>query len=247
MKLIQWFECESLDSISPLCVLIGRILSFNHIQFTALSFSIPTTIEQIDVRLQDVPILITKDGNYKGVIKIINYLQVKGLIKSLYPLERRSIARNQIIHEWSIDTFFPISTYFSYKLPNNYENFKKYIKESQTLPEDELDLAVTNLRKMLLNNFRYFTVFKMNEHEAKKYLHEHLSLVSLLLEENQFLTGTTLRLADITAFSALSRLFYTFQKDINTYQESYRKIFVWLHKVDELTQGPNSKKALHLY
>lgn len=247
MKMIQWFQCGSLDSISPLCIAVGRILTFSNINFKTLSFTLPTTIEKIDVRLGDVPVLITTQGTIKGYIQIVQYLKDRGISEELYPVEKKSRAMNKILSEWSMYTFFPISTYLTYKVDKNFEDLKVTIIENQALPKDQLDIAIKNLKKMLINNFHQNPIFSLNHEKANLYLHSHLELIEELLNENEYLVDGQLRLADITTYSALSRLFYIYKSDMSEFKDKYKKLFVWIQKVDTRTNGPRCMKAFHLF
>lgn len=244
LKLIQWFGNDDIESFSAFCICITRLLSASKLPFEVVTFNVPEESKVIELRLSDVPVLRNNNTMIKGYVQCINYLKSSGLIRRLIPDDPQERLTCQVLHEWAMLNFFPMSTYFSYGNEENFKRLKLLMKKSKVfsdpIAKGRAEHVKQSMRSQLTSNLHLHPVFSMNQSEAESYLFEHLQMVVDQIGKKRFLISDYISIADIITFSVLVRLFYGAPDIFEMSRARFIPLFKWMERVEQMTTGPNT-------
>ncbi len=232
--LYQFPGPEKLQSISPFCVKVHRILARKGLAYEVKNLMSPMQVRKVN------PIGKLPAIEYDGKLvtdssHIARFLEDKHPDPPLYPKDEGLRARNTILEDWADEVLYFEAVYFRWVPEANMERAKAAARTAFKLPFPFSAIAMVMLPRQLRR-------FVANQGTGRKpyatvveELAGQMDALDALCASGPFLLGGEPYLADIAIFSMLQAMTFGATPDAEKIIHDRPRLSAWMKRVDEAT------------
>jgi len=240
-NLYTWFGDNNLDSYAPRGIAMNRALSYKKLPYSINFLYLPEEAYKAKLAFESIPFV--KYGNLRvnGLWSLCELLDEITMENLLIP---NGGIRNEVFSFtfWAMESLSHTLTYYRWVNEDNFKQIPDYYKKlSGRIFQKELLKKVRS--DILMTSRRYSEVGKLDEAHAADFLRKQLKVISYKLENNTFLFGESICVADIAVYSVLSCLFSPDLIQSSGLFHTSPLIIEWMHEFEEHTKGKYTKKS----
>jgi len=236
--LYQYAGDIGVESGSPFCVKVHRMLAFKNLDYCPKNVGSPGEMKKINPGVLKVPVL-----NYDGELvvdssRIATFLEDRHPEPNLFPKNGISRTLCHLLEDWADEALYWYAVYHRWAIDGNFRPFAK--RTFATLPPPLRWFLPKMIRKQVLKQLHGQGLGRIEEKRVLVQFEEHLDMLEGFLGKHPFLTGDGLTIADISVFAPLRALSVESMPQTAALVWKRDLIIDWLGKVDKATSSRHS-------
>ena len=223
--------------VSPFCDKIRRVLHYKRKRYE--THEVPPTETLVRLRRLNptgkVPILEHRDAIVTDSSEIARYLDINFPNPPIYPEDARERALCHIIEDWADESLYFFELWFRFGLRENADEWSRRSSESE--PPGLLRRATQRAIPTLMRNvLRAQGLGRKHPTEVLDEFDRHLTSVASWLDENEWLVGDRLSIADIAVYAQLACAGDTGEG--SALLAGHPRVLAWMERVNAATAPP---------
>jgi glutathione S-transferase len=199
IEVIQFPGTGRLESVSPYCVKVQRILRYKRLPFTVRDTVMPPR-RSVDPAGK-LPILVYDGARVPDSTRIALFIEERHPTPVLVPPVAEDRARVLLLEDWADESLYWALLYVRWKLPENVPRMRAVFAEMMGLPLSLIGPAV--VARQLRRALDAQGTGRLDLGTFRSGFHRALASLDAVLTGRDYLCGATLTLADIAVFSML--------------------------------------------
>lgn len=232
LELIQFPGAERLESASPFCVKVQRILRYKRLPFAVRDVNLPPGRRVNSAR--KLPVLVYDDERIADSSFIARVLERRHPEPSLTPAGAADRALSHLLEDWADESLYWMLLYLRWQVPENATRMKAMFAAGMGFP---LSLVGPALVERLIR--RALRAQGMGRLSPEAFFEEfQLALASLEARAGAgaFLCGPRLALGDVAVFAMLQGIREGPLDFGPSLMDGHPHLLGWYERVDELTR-----------
>ncbi|EPZ52418.1 glutathione S-transferase, C-terminal domain protein [Bacteriovorax sp. BAL6_X] len=247
--LISWAGNDEVESFSPYCATVNRILSFLNIDFKLKVVHVNSQIQGVPNKLSSLPAIIDGDKKILGIRNCINHFKELRGESDLFIFTRDQSMQVQLLQDWCINSLWASIVYFSYKDTSGLNAMKKKLVKQAKFVQDideSADDIISSIKEVIVNRISEYEIFHKDQASALDYFDSQISHIDEILGTKNFIFGNEIKYIDILLYCHLNRILITGLPPANLIKQKYHRIIRWLQRVAAQTRSKDNIYPIHL-
>ncbi len=238
--LLYQFEGDTgVESASPFCVKVHRLLGFKALAYEVKTVGSPAEMKSINPLAGKVPVLEYDGKLLTDSTRIFAFIEEHHPDPPVLPADAHERGQCALLEDWADESLYWFAVYQRWAVDSNFEPFCRRAFAKMPLP---LRWFVPSMiRKQVRRDLHGQGLGRQPLATVLEMLEQHLGMLEELLSDKPFLSGEGLLACDIAVFAPLKAMAIR-----ETAPESaaavrgHDKLFAWMKRVDEATKSEHS-------
>jgi len=228
------------ESGSPFCVKVHRVLGLKGLAYTVRDVGSPGQLKRLNPGPRKVPVLSYDGELIADSSRIAAVLDERHPDPPLWPRDPVARARARLIEDWADEALYWFAVHERWALDANFVPFSKRVFGK--MPPPLRWLVPRFARKQALAQLHGQGLGRLAPDAVHELLAGHVAMLTTLLGDQPMLTGDQLTLADIAVFAPLRALAVAeAHPGSAAIVRSSAPLVAWLGRVDEATRGEHAQ------
>lgn len=236
--LYQYAGDIGVESASPFCVKVHRLLAFKGLDYETKNVGSPGEMKKINPGILKVPVLSYDGQLVADSSRIATFLEDKHPEPSFFPKGGISQALCHLFEDWADEALYWYAVYRRWVVDSNFKPFAQ--RTFGTLPPPLRWFLPKIIRKQVLKQLHGQGLGRVDEKRVLVQFEEHLDMLEGFLGKHPFLTGDKLSVADISVFAPLRAVSVESMPQTAALVWKRDLIIDWLGKVDRATTSQHT-------
>lgn len=236
--LFQFDGDTGVESGSPFCVKVHRILAYKGLGYTPRSVRSPAEMKRLNPNARKVPIL-----SYDGTLvadssRILDFVEQRHPEPPLWPEDPYERSLSHVLEDWADESLYWYAVYQRWAIDSNFKPFAQ--RTFGTLPPPLRWIVPGFVRKSVLKQLEGQGLGRLPLEQVQANLQQQVQMLDGLLVKQPYLAGEKLSAADIAVFAPLRAMSVSSMPESAGIVRRRASIVDWLKRVDGATSSAHT-------
>lgn len=234
----QFNSDTGVESGSPFCVKVHRMLAFKGLSYTPHDVASPRELARLNPGARKLPVLEHDGELVADSTSIAAFLEERYPDPPLFPPEPRARAECELYEDWADESLYWIAVYQRWLVDENFRPFAQRAFRSLPLPARWMVPRI--VKRQVRRQLHGQGLGRLPQERILAILERQLRMLAALLADRPFLLGDRLTLADIAVFAPLRQASVPTLRASAELARRHATIVEWLARVDQATAGEHT-------
>lgn len=234
----QFNADPGVESGSPFCVKVHRMLVFKGLSYEPHDVGSPRELGRLNPGVRKVPVLEHDGELIADSSRIAAFLDERYPDRPLLPSGPRARAKCRLFEDWADESLYWFAVYQRWAVDGNFRPFAQ--RAFGSLPVPVRWIVPRVVRRQVRRDLRGQGLGRLPHEQLLGIFERHLVMLEALLDGRPYLDGDELTLADIAVFAPLRAASVATVPETAELTRRHPPIVEWLEGIDRATSGEHT-------
>ena len=238
ITLYQFMRDTGVESSSPFCVKVQRLLSFKGLAYKTKNVGSPGELKRLNPNARKLPVIEYDGELIADSSRILDFIEEKHPDPPLRPSDSKIGALSRLLEDWADESLYWFAVYSRWAIESNFHAFAKRGFGRMPVPLKWIIPRVA--RRQAMSQLQGQGLGRLPLEQVLSNFDKHLTMLEGLLTDQPYLTGNTLSAGDIAVFAPLRATALETMPETAAIVRKHTPIVEWLQRVDGATKGEHT-------